>query len=530
MAQQVVQTTHTPNQGRLLWNANDTELYTRVGGFINLREYASAGNNVTIDDRAAIQAASDAAAALRVPLVWPPGRYAISSSIVPSSGSQWITENYYARYAAGSSTDPITSLPVQIVPHSSMPSGTVMVDGRTKWNIHMRGIEVRGNGSTSYGFLGGTANQADSGILYGNHVFEFCSFPAHARGMWMKECTYNRNFNLMVGGCITQGVYLEKLCGDSDYVNCFINDTQKTYAGTDPYIGAGLLVRLSGEVRVAGGKYENNSKGIVFEDALGCSVTGVNFHDNYSRHLHLKSLSSTSTTGVNLTGSRFLGGGYINQSANSYRVHVLLEAATGRRVNFAASGNSFRQSYLGTWDYETNTTDFGPDWGVIVGTGAGTIHASVSGNDCDSASVVNSLWTDNTLNAASHFEVVNNSKLTYDVQAGTLVRHDQNAIAAVQAVTTPGYTFTLGGRTGSNRFPITVASAASGAILPAGPYNGKRITIINRSANAVTFATDATSRVAGGTAVTVPLSRSISFVWDADYAGASTGRWVREAT
>lgn len=80
---------------------------------------------------------------------------------------------------------------------------------------------------------------------------------------------------------------------------------------------------------------------------------------------------------------------------------------------------------------------------------------------------------------------------------------------------------------GSNWVILVTATAdRTGITVNAGAFDGQFIQIINRSAFSLTFnATEATSRVVGGGAI-APASSSL-LVWDANYGGVGTGRWVR---
>lgn len=98
--------------------------------------------------------------------------------------------------------------------------------------------------------------------------------------------------------------------------------------------------------------------------------------------------------------------------------------------------------------------------------------------------------------------------------------------AAVQDVNANGFTIAIGSLK-SAIFPLTAGAARTGVILAAGYFHGQRITLINRSANTIQFAAVGTSRVADGTSTTLAVNRAYDFMWDADFAGAAAGRWVR---
>lgn len=71
---------------------------------------------------------------------------------------------------------------------------------------------------------------------------------------------------------------------------------------------------------------------------------------------------------------------------------------------------------------------------------------------------------------------------------------------------------------------VTHAAAVTGLILEAGVIRGQRLTVINDSTATATFATDATSRVLGGTGVSIAANTAKDFVWYPNTA-ASAGRW-----
>lgn len=74
--------------------------------------------------------------------------------------------------------------------------------------------------------------------------------------------------------------------------------------------------------------------------------------------------------------------------------------------------------------------------------------------------------------------------------------------------------------------PVTSAAAVTGIILAVGKYDTQVITVLNRSANSITFAAVGTSNVAAGAGAIIAAGEAARFLWDANYAGAGAGRWV----
>lgn len=62
------------------------------------------------------------------------------------------------------------------------------------------------------------------------------------------------------------------------------------------------------------------------------------------------------------------------------------------------------------------------------------------------------------------------------------------------------------------------AGAATGVIMQKGAVDGQKITVVNVSANAATFAAVATSFVKDGANVSVAANRAIEMIWDAEGA------------
>jgi len=87
--------------------------------------------------------------------------------------------------------------------------------------------------------------------------------------------------------------------------------------------------------------------------------------------------------------------------------------------------------------------------------------------------------------------------------------------AAAQTVAGAG-TITLPANS-SNQL-LTTAGAVTGVILTAGTVDGQEITLINTSANSITFAAVGTSNVADGVSAVIAANRSLSLVWSATAA------------
>jgi hypothetical protein len=66
------------------------------------------------------------------------------------------------------------------------------------------------------------------------------------------------------------------------------------------------------------------------------------------------------------------------------------------------------------------------------------------------------------------------------------------------------------------------AGAVTGIILAAGTIHGQTVDVVATGAGGITFATDATSLVHGGTGVSVTAGTARRFVW---YHSGSVNRW-----
>lgn len=101
-----------------------------------------------------------------------------------------------------------------------------------------------------------------------------------------------------------------------------------------------------------------------------------------------------------------------------------------------------------------------------------------------------------------------------------------DVIASQQDVNANGFTIAVG-TSDASILPLTAGAARTAAIMAAGVYDGQRVTLLNRSANSISFnTTPATSRIADAAPV-LAASRGLELRWDASYGGAGTGRWVR---
>lgn len=66
------------------------------------------------------------------------------------------------------------------------------------------------------------------------------------------------------------------------------------------------------------------------------------------------------------------------------------------------------------------------------------------------------------------------------------------------------------------------AGAITGVIVQKGTIQGQELTIINESANSITFATQATSNVADGASSAIAALTARKLIWD-----SATGLWYR---
>ena len=69
---------------------------------------------------------------------------------------------------------------------------------------------------------------------------------------------------------------------------------------------------------------------------------------------------------------------------------------------------------------------------------------------------------------------------------------------------------------------VSPSGAVTGAILAAGTFDRQPLTLVNLSANSITFAAAGTSNVADGVSDVVAALTARAFVWE-----AATGRWYR---
>lgn len=70
--------------------------------------------------------------------------------------------------------------------------------------------------------------------------------------------------------------------------------------------------------------------------------------------------------------------------------------------------------------------------------------------------------------------------------------------------------------------PVAPSAAATGVILQAGLTDGQQVTVVNTSANPITFAAAGTSNVADGAGDTIAALRAATFRWL-----AATSLWYR---
>lgn len=110
-------------------------------------------------------------------------------------------------------------------------------------------------------------------------------------------------------------------------------------------------------------------------------------------------------------------------------------------------------------------------------------------------------------------------------QSTNTVTFASGKVATVQALSNSS-TIAVGTKA-QEIFPVSETANVASIVLASGLYDGQVIQVVNRSAFTVTFnTTQATSHMAES-AVTIPSTRAFSFVWDANYGGTGTGRWVR---
>ena len=67
---------------------------------------------------------------------------------------------------------------------------------------------------------------------------------------------------------------------------------------------------------------------------------------------------------------------------------------------------------------------------------------------------------------------------------------------------------------------LNPAAAVTGVILPVGREEGDTVTLVNISANSITFAAAATSRVADGASAVIAALTRMTLIWD-----ATAARW-----
>lgn len=66
---------------------------------------------------------------------------------------------------------------------------------------------------------------------------------------------------------------------------------------------------------------------------------------------------------------------------------------------------------------------------------------------------------------------------------------------------------------GNGMYPLTTSGAVTGAIIAAGTITGQRITLVNESANSITFAASGTSNVADGVSDVIAANTGASYTW-----------------
>ena len=84
------------------------------------------------------------------------------------------------------------------------------------------------------------------------------------------------------------------------------------------YGGTGIkVIDGAGNTSIIGGLIDWNCKGIVLDAASGVILNAVRFHNNAEQHIWIRSRGNgLGTCGFNISGCRFLGGGFLNGSLN----------------------------------------------------------------------------------------------------------------------------------------------------------------------------------------------------------------------
>lgn len=118
------------------------------------------------------------------------------------------------------------------------------------------------------------------------------------------------------------------------------------------------------------------------------------------------------------------------------------------------------------------------------------------------------------------FDTTIGATLIWNGTNWTMLDGASSSLAAAATVTTSG---TIALPTTGNVLKLTTGGAVTGVILTAGVYDGQRLTLINVSANSITFAAAGTSNVADGTSGVIAANRSMAFVWD-----STSTRWYRQ--
>jgi hypothetical protein len=95
-----------------------------------------------------------------------------------------------------------------------------------------------------------------------------------------------------------------------------------------------------------------------------------------------------------------------------------------------------------------------------------------------------------------------------------------SSLAAAASVSTSG---TIALPTQGDTAKLSTSGAVTGVILTAGVYDGQRLTLVNTSANSITFAAAGTSNVADGTSAVLAANRSMTLIWE-----ATSARWYRQ--
>ena len=121
---------------------------------------------------------------------------------------------------------------------------------------------------------------------------------------------------------------------------------------------------------------------------------------------------------------------------------------------------------------------------------------------------------------AMFFDTDIKAQLAHNGTNWNILGGPSSSLAAAATIATSG---TIALPTQGDTAKLTTGGVVTGVILTAGTYDGQRLSLINTSANSITFAAAGTSNVADGTSAVLAANRSMTFVWD-----ATSARWYRQ--